>query len=67
LTDGIYCFGPTEGESQLESIKNTIKYGVNDVTNPKTREAEMPAFGGRLSEDDIKKLAVYVHKFGGGQ
>ncbi|MCU7863339.1 MAG: cytochrome-c oxidase, cbb3-type subunit III [Candidatus Thiodiazotropha sp. (ex Lucinoma borealis)] len=67
LTDGIYRFGPTEGESQLESIKNTIKYGVNDVTDPKTREAEMPAFGGRLSEDDIKKLAVYVHKFGGGQ
>ncbi|MCU7814429.1 MAG: c-type cytochrome [Candidatus Thiodiazotropha sp. (ex Rostrolucina anterorostrata)] len=67
LTDGIYRFGPTEGKSQLESIKNTIKHGVNDVTDPKTREAEMPAFGGRLSEDDIKKLAVYVHKFGGGQ
>ncbi|MCU7930656.1 MAG: cytochrome-c oxidase, cbb3-type subunit III [Candidatus Thiodiazotropha sp. (ex Codakia rugifera)] len=67
LTDGIYRFGPTEGESQLESIKNTIKYGVNDVTDPMTREAVMPAFGGRLSEDDIKKLAVYVHKFGGGQ
>ncbi|MCM8856950.1 MAG: cytochrome-c oxidase, cbb3-type subunit III [Candidatus Thiodiazotropha sp.] len=67
LTDGIYRFGPTESESQLESIKNTIKYGVNDVTDPMTREAVMPAFGGRLSEDDIKKLAVYVHKFGGGQ
>jgi cytochrome c oxidase cbb3-type subunit 3 len=27
----------------------------------------MPAFGERLSKDEIKKLAVYVHKFGGGQ
>ncbi|MCU7879267.1 MAG: cytochrome-c oxidase, cbb3-type subunit III [Candidatus Thiodiazotropha sp. (ex Lucinoma aequizonata)] len=67
LTDDIYRFGPAEGESQLESIKNTIKYGVNDVGDPKTREAQMPAFGGRLSEDDIKKLAVFVYKFGGGQ
>ena len=67
LTDGIYRFMPAEGESLLDSIKYTIKYGVNDATEPKTRDAVMPAFGGRLSEDDIKKLAVYVHRFGGGQ
>ncbi|MCU7845565.1 MAG: cytochrome-c oxidase, cbb3-type subunit III [Candidatus Thiodiazotropha sp. (ex Monitilora ramsayi)] len=67
LTDGIYRFMPAEGESLLDSIKYTIKYGVNDVTEPKSREAVMPAFGERLSKDDIKKLAVYVHKFGGGQ
>jgi cytochrome c oxidase cbb3-type subunit 3 len=67
LTDGIYRFLPAEGQTQLDSIKYTIKYGVNDATEPKTREAIMPAFGERLSEDDIKKLAVYVHKFGGGQ
>ncbi|MCU7933593.1 MAG: cytochrome-c oxidase, cbb3-type subunit III [Candidatus Thiodiazotropha sp. (ex Dulcina madagascariensis)] len=67
LTDGIYRFLPAEGESQLDSIKSTIKNGVNDVTDPKTREAVMPPFAGRLSEDDIKKLAVYVYKFGGGQ
>ncbi len=67
LTDGIYRFLPAEGQTQLDSIKYTIKYGVNDATEPKTREAEMPSFGARLSEDDIKKLAVYVHKFGGGQ
>ncbi len=67
LTDGIYRFMPEAGQSQLDSIKYTIKYGVNDATEPKTREAEMPAFGKRLSEDDIKKLAVYVYKFGGGQ
>ncbi|MCU7919660.1 MAG: cytochrome-c oxidase, cbb3-type subunit III [Candidatus Thiodiazotropha sp. (ex Epidulcina cf. delphinae)] len=67
LTDGIYRFAPAEGESQLDTIKYTIKHGVNDVTEPKTREAVMPSFSGRLSEDDIKKLAVYVYKFGGGQ
>ncbi len=67
LTDGIYRFRPTEGQTQLDSIKYTIKYGVNDATEPKTREAQMPAFGDRLSADEIKKLAVYVHKFGGGQ
>lgn len=67
LTDGIYRFLPAEGETQLDSIKYTIKYGVNDATEPKTREAVMPSFSDRLSTDDIKKLAVYVHKFGGGQ
>ncbi|MES9894350.1 MAG: cytochrome-c oxidase, cbb3-type subunit III [Candidatus Thiodiazotropha endolucinida] len=67
LTDGIYRFAPAEGESLLDSIKYTIKYGVNDATEPKSREAVMPKFGERLSADDIKKLAVYVHKFGGGQ
>ncbi|MEW8068994.1 MAG: cytochrome-c oxidase, cbb3-type subunit III [Candidatus Thiodiazotropha endolucinida] len=67
LTDGIYRFTPDEGQDLLDSIKYTIKYGVNDVTEPKTREAVMPNFGDRLSKDDIKKLAVYVHKFGGGQ
>ncbi|MEW8506238.1 MAG: cytochrome-c oxidase, cbb3-type subunit III [Candidatus Thiodiazotropha sp.] len=67
LTDGIYRFTPAEGESLFDSIVYTIKYGVNDATEPKSREAVMPAFGGRLSADDIKKIAVYVHKFGGGQ
>ena len=27
----------------------------------------MPAFGERLSADEIKKVAVYVHQLGGGQ
>lgn len=67
LTDGIYRFMPAGGESILDSIKYTITYGVNDATEPKTRQAMMPKFGDRLSGDDIKKLAVYVHKFGGGQ
>lgn len=65
LIDGIYRFTAAD---QLASITHTIKYGVNDAGNAKTRNAVMPAFGGtKLSESDIKKLAVYVHKLGGGQ
>ncbi len=67
LTDGIYRFVPEEGKSVTDSVKQTILHGVNDVTDPQTREAVMPSFGERLSKDEIKKLAVYVYKFGGGQ
>jgi len=65
LVDGIYRFAAAD---QLASITHTIKYGVNDAGNAKSRNAVMPAFGGtKLSETDIRKLAVYVHKLGGGQ
>ena len=63
LTDSIWRFVP----GGAESAKQTIAHGVNDPSNPKSREAVMPSFAGRLSADDIKKLAVYVYKFGGGQ
>ena len=64
LTDKIWRF---RAEDQLASIKYTITHGVNDPTDPKTRKAEMPAWKDRLSETQIKKLAVYVHELGGGQ
>ena len=67
LTDGIYRFTPEAGQTQLDSIKYTITHGVNDATDPMARQAIMPTFGDRLSKDDIKKLAVYVYQFGGGQ
>jgi len=35
------------------------------VTNPK--HGEMPAWAGRLSDVDIKQVAVYVHSLGGGR
>lgn len=63
LADAIWRFGPgTE-----ESVKYTIKNGVNAPGTNETREAMMPKFGDRLSETDIKKLVVYVYKLGGGQ
>lgn len=65
LTDGIWRFASAD---QLASIKYTINHGVNFPGDAQTRSAVMPTFGGgKLSETDIKKLAVYVHKLGGGQ
>lgn len=62
LADSVWRF-----DSSVEGIKYTIKHGVNAGT-PETRVAVMPAFqGGKLSDAEIKKLAVYVYKFGGGQ
>ena len=63
LTDKVWRF-----DSSVEGIKYTIAYGVNSA-DPKTRVAEMPSFkeAGKLSDAEIKKLAVYVYKFGGGQ
>ena len=51
----------------MESAKYTITHGVNDPNDPKTRNAEMPTFKGKLSPVDINKVAVYVHELGGGQ
>jgi cytochrome c oxidase cbb3-type subunit 3 len=63
LTDKIWRF-----DGSVEGITRTIKYGVNSG-DPQARVAVMPAFKdtGKLSDSDIKKLAVYVYKFGGGQ
>lgn len=64
LTDAVWRFNEPD---LLASARHTIAHGVNDANDPKTREAVMPAFGDRLSQDEIKKLAVYVHILGGGQ
>jgi cytochrome c oxidase cbb3-type subunit 3 len=63
LTDQIWRF-----ESSVEGIKRTIAYGVN-AGDPQGRMAVMPSFreAGKLSDTEMKKLAVYVYKFGGGQ
>ncbi len=62
LTDQIWRF-----DGSLEGIKRTIAYGVN--AGPDARVAVMPSFqaAGKLSDTEMKKLAVYVYKFGGGQ
>ena len=63
LTDKAWRF-----DGSLEGIKHTITYGVNSG-DPKARVAVMPNFkaAGKLSDTDIKKLAVYVYRFGGGE
>ena len=64
LTDAVWRFPQAD---QLASVKYTITHGVNDVSDPMTRQAEMPVFGNRLGKNEIKKLAVYVYMLGGGQ
>ena len=44
--------------ARLEMVKKVIHGGV---------VREMPAWQGRLTEDQIRLLTVYVHQFGGGQ
>jgi cytochrome c oxidase cbb3-type subunit 3 len=63
LTDAIWRFSP----GTLESVMLTIKHGVNAPGSAETRQAQMPAFAQQLSALEIKKLAVYVYKLGGGQ
>lgn len=62
LTDKIWRF-----DGSVEGIKHTITYGVNSG-DPQARVAVMPSFqeAGKLSETEMKKLAVYVYQFGGG-
>jgi cytochrome c oxidase cbb3-type subunit 3 len=61
LTDKVWRF-----DGSLAGIKQTITYGVNAGDN--ARVAVMPNFttAGKLSAAEMKKLAVYVYKFGGG-
>ncbi|KAA6187037.1 cytochrome-c oxidase, cbb3-type subunit III [Thiohalocapsa marina] len=69
LTDAIWRFEP----GGYDSARHTILYGVNQPGVEQTRDAVMPAFAslgeleGKLSSDQIKMLAVYVHQLGGGQ
>ncbi len=53
LTDAIWLYGGT-----AEAIKHTITYA---------RFGVMPAWQGRLSEDEIRSVATYVHSLGGGE
>ncbi len=62
LTDAICRFDCTP-----EGLEQTVLNGVNDDGNPKTRKATMPVWGKKLTDTQIKKLAVKVYLFGGGQ
>ncbi len=63
LTDAIWRFG-----NSRDDVISTITYGVNQLEDhPESHNAVMPSFEGRLSENDIKLLAVRVWSLGGGQ
>ncbi len=53
LTDGIWLHG-----GDFASIRNQVW---------RSRAGVMPGWGNRLSPEQIKQLAVYVHALGGGQ
>lgn len=62
LTDPICRFDCTH-----EGLEYTVTHGVNDDGDPLTRKPTMPAWGKKLTATQIKKLAVKVYLFGGGQ
>ena len=62
LTDKIWRFS-----GERDEVLRTIRYGVNQEDVAGTRTAIMPAFGEKLTADQIKILAVKVHSLGGGQ
>lgn len=64
LNDRIWRFA---GPDPLVEARATIAHGVNFPGNPQTRNAVMPAFGDKLTDADVRKLAIYVHGLGGGQ
>ncbi len=53
LTDAIWLWGGSE-----EAITETVRL---------SRAGVMPAWSGRLSEAQIRQVAVYVHSLGGGE
>jgi cytochrome c oxidase cbb3-type subunit 3 len=53
LTDAVWMYG-----NGAEAI-------VRQITHP--RNGQMPAWGARISDAQVKKVAVYVHGLGGGQ
>jgi cytochrome c oxidase cbb3-type subunit 3 len=63
LTDKIWLWAgvPTadNGQAKVTAIRNVINAGVN--------KGVMPAWGQRLTPEQIKVLTVYVHELGGGQ
>lgn len=53
LTDAIWLYG---------GDRDTLTYTVTNA-----RYGVMPAWGGKLSEDQIRAVATYVHSLGGGE
>jgi cytochrome c oxidase cbb3-type subunit 3 len=53
LADAIWLYG-----GDPDSLRETITY---------SRFGVMPAWGQRLSEEDVRAVSVYVHSLGGGE
>ena len=59
LTDAIWLYG-----GDVASIEETVRYSRFGVMPPWSAEA---SDAGRLSEAEVRSLAVYVHSLGGGE
>ena len=58
IWQNVDVLGAASYEERLTRVSEMVARGVN---------RQMPAFGDRLSEAEIRVLATYVHQFGGGQ
>ena len=64
LTDKIWAIADVPAQKTLQDKKAVLKTFIsNGVNNTRI----MPAWKGRLNDDDIKLLAVYVHQLGGAK
>ena len=64
LTDKIWAIADVPTQKTLQDKKAVLKtFIANGVNNTRV----MPAWKGRLKDDDIKLLAVYVHQLGGAK
>lgn len=63
LTDKVWLWadvpGAADDAGKIAAIRNVIRSGLD--------KGVMPAWSGRLSEQQIKLLTVYVHELGGGK
>jgi cytochrome c oxidase cbb3-type subunit 3 len=63
LTDKVWVWadvpGAQDAGAKLAAVKSVITGGLD--------RGRMPAWEGRLSEEQIKVLTVYVHELGGGK
>jgi cytochrome c oxidase cbb3-type subunit 3 len=59
LTDAIWLYGGSE-----EAIEETVRYSRFGVMPPWSADASE---AGRLSEAEVRSVAVYVHSLGGGE
>lgn len=66
LADSIWRFGADDKAGLIAGIKHTISHGVNQK-GEQSREAIMPNFKEKLTDQQVKKLAIFVHQLGGGQ
>lgn len=62
LTDSVWTVADVPGQDSLEGKLNEVRQVVENGI-----ERVMPAWEGRLSDNEIKLLTVYVHELGGGE